>query len=155
MKHSCAVLLVLLLARAPSTHQALAQQTDITEPGRQDPRQGEVRGLELEQNYPNPFSNETRIPLALGQDLFEEDRPVIVTVYIYNVLRQVVAIPTVLDHGGASGAPVKELRFDTPGRYTLYWDGRDSGSQQVATGIYFCQATANGERAVMKMIVAR
>ena len=155
MKHSCAVLLVLLLARAPSSHQLLAQQTDIAEPGRADRRQGEVRGLELEQNYPNPFRDETRIPLILGPDLFEEGRSVIVTVQIYNVLRQVVAIPTVLDHPSAAGQPVRELRFDQPGRYLLYWDGRDSSGRPVASGIYFCQVTANRERAVLKMIVTR
>ena len=155
MKHSCAVLLVLLLARAPSSYQLLAQQTDIAELGRQEPRQGEVRGLELEQNFPNPFRDETRIPLVLGPDLFEEGLGVVVRVRIFNVLRQVVAIPTILDHPAAGGTAAPELRFEGPGRYMLYWDGRDSAGREVASGIYFCQALAGRERAVVKMVVTR
>ena len=117
--HSFAVLLVLLLAQGPNP-QALAQQTDTAEPGLLE-AQEEVRGVELGPNYPNPFKDETRIHLELGSDLFEDGRPVIVTARIFNVLRQVVAIPTVLDHPSAAGQPALEVRFDQPGRYTL-WD---------------------------------
>ena len=87
MKHSKAVLLVLLLALLPGIPQAVAQQTDNSV-APQDTVPREEHGLELEQNYPNPFSDETRIPLVLGQDLFEEGRPVVVTVRIYNVFHR-------------------------------------------------------------------
>lgn len=154
MRHSYAVLLVLLLARLPVLPPALAQQTDNTTAA-QDTVPGEPRGLELEQNYPNPFSVETRIPLVLGGDLFEDGRPVIVTARIYNVLRQQVATPTALDHPIAVGQPVIELRFDAPGRYLLYWDGTDRGGQQVASGIYFCHVVGNRQQAVVKLVVSR
>ncbi len=151
--HSFAVLLVLLLAQGPNP-QALAQQTDTAEPGLLE-AQEEVRGVELGPNYPNPFKDETRIHLELGSDLFEDGRPVIVTARIFNVLRQVVAIPTVLDHPSAAGEPALEVRFDQPGRYTLYWDGRDGSGLQVSSGIYFLQVFANRARALRKMIVTR
>lgn len=156
MKHSHAVLLVLLLAGASSSPEVLAQQTDSTvDSALQDARQEEVRGVALEQNYPNPFRDETRIPFVLGPDLFQEGRPAVVTVRIYNVLRQLVAVPIALDHPSAAGQPALELSFDAPGRYLLYWDGRDRSGQPVSSGIYFCQIIANGAQAVRKMIVTR
>ena len=86
MKHSSAVLLiVLLLARASFNSEAIAQQTDsIAAP--QETRQEEVRGVTLEQNYPNPFGRDTRIPFVLGADLFEDGRSVVVSVRVYNSL---------------------------------------------------------------------
>ena len=154
MKHSKAVLLVLLLVLSPGVPEAAAQQTDNSATP-QDTVQREERGLELEQNYPNPFSDETRIPLVLGSDLFEDGRPVLVTVRIYNVLRQPVAIPTALDHPMGSGQPASELRYDVPGRYMLYWDGTDRSGQPVSSGIYFCHVVANRSQDVIKMVVAR
>jgi hypothetical protein len=110
MKHSKAVLLVLLLVLLPGVPEAAAQQTDNSA-APQDTLPREEHGLELEQNYPNPFSDETRIPLVLGVDLFEDGRPVIVTARIYNVLRQPVAVPAALDHPMGSGQPASELRY--------------------------------------------
>ncbi len=153
MKHSKAVLLVLLLVLLPGVPEAAAQQTDNSA-APQDTLPREEHGLELEQNYPNPFSDETRIPLVLGSDLFEDGRPVVVSVRIYNVLRQLVAIPTALDHPMGS-LPALELRYDVPGRYMLYWDGADRSGQPVSSGIYFCHVVANRSQDVIKMVVAR
>ncbi len=154
------VLLVLLIARVLLSPEVLAQQTDSTAgPLQTDLQQEEVRGVALEQNFPNPFSNETRIPFILGEDLFEDGRTVVVTVRIFNVLRQIVAIPTAIDHPMYDGRPVSELRYDAPGRHLLHWDGRDTGGREVSSGIYFCQIiVTNGARAardVRKMIVTR
>jgi len=156
LKHSFAVLLVLLMATAATLSEAVAQQTDTAAalPGA-EPQQEEPRGVALEPNYPNPFSRETRIPFVLGADLFQDDRPVVVTVRIYNVLRQIVAIPIALDHPTASGQPAQELRYEAPGRYLLLWDGRDVNGQAVSSGIYFCEIIANRSRDVGKMIVTR
>jgi hypothetical protein len=155
MKHSLTVLLVLLLASIASVPEAIAQETDTTAVPRDETGQDEVRGVALEQNYPNPFNYETRIPFVLGEDMFEDGRPVVVSVRIYNVLRQPIAVPTAFDHPSAAGQPALELRYDMPGRYELYWDGRDRGGQPVPSGIYFCHVTANRSQNVLKMIVAR
>ena len=154
LKHSRTVLLVLLLARAASSPELIAQQSDSTAV-QQEPRQGEVRGVELEPNYPNPFTRETRIPFVLAPDLFQDGQPVLVSVRIYNVLRQPIAIPIILDHPTAAGQSAQKLRFDTPGRYELYWDGTDRGGQQVASGMYFCEIVANRSRDVRRMLVTR
>lgn len=155
MKHSCAVLLVLLLARIPAATEAFAQQTDSTAVP-QDPRQTEeVRGVALEQNYPNPFRRETRIPFVLGEDLFQDGQPVVVTVRIFNVLRQMVAVPIALDHPTATGMPAQDLKYESAGRYELYWDGTDRNGQPVSSGIYFVQIIANRSTDVRKMIVTR
>jgi hypothetical protein len=154
MKHSFAVLLVLLLARLPASPEAFAQQTDSTAippSGAQE----EASGVQLEPNYPNPITRETRIPFLLGADLFEGGRQVVVSVRIYNVLRQQVSTPTAVDHPTAAGRPVTELSYDSPGRYELYWDGRDQAGQLVPSGIYFCQIVAGRSTDVRKMIVTR
>jgi hypothetical protein len=154
MKHSFAVLLVLLLARFPASPDAFAQQTDSTATPPSE-LQDEASGVQLEPNYPNPFNRETRIPFLLADDLFEDGRQVVVNVRIFNVLRQQVAIPTAVDHPSAAGRPVQELRYDMPGRYELYWDGRDQAGQPVPSGIYFCQIVAGRSTDVRKMIVTR
>ncbi|UCC74447.1 MAG: hypothetical protein JSV86_07800 [Gemmatimonadota bacterium] len=153
-KHRIAVLLVLLLARGLISPEVSAQQTDSTAV-QQDPRQAEVRGVQLEPNYPNPFSRETRIPFILGADLFEDGRAAIVSIRIYNLLRQPIAIPTAIDHPTAAGQPVQELRYDAPGRYEVFWDGTDRSGRRVPSGVYFCEIIANRSRAVSRLAVTR
>jgi len=154
LKHRYAVLLVLLLARGAASPEVFAQQTDTTAV-LQDPRQTEASGVALEQNYPNPFTRETRIPFVLGEDLFQDGRPVVVTARIFNVLRQQVAIPTALDHPTGAGQPAWELTYEAPGRYVLYWDATDRNGSPVSSGIYFCQLYANRQQALIRMIVTR
>ena len=157
MRHRYSVLLVLLLAQVGNSPEAFAQRTDLDADSSrlgQDPQE-EIRGVVLEQNYPNPFNTETRIPFVLAPDLFEDGRSVVVTVRVFNVLRQHIATPIIADHPFASGQPAIGVTFDRAGRYELLWDGNDSGGHRVASGIYFCQIAANGSRDVIKMIVRR
>ncbi len=156
MRHSSfAVLLVLMLVRIPCSPEVFAQQTDTTAAGQQEAQEEEVRGVALEQNYPNPFRRDTRIPFVLGADLFQEGRSPLVNVQIYNILHQPVAVPTALDHPSATGQPVRQLRYDRPGRYLLYWDGTDDSGRRVNSGIYFCQITAGRSQALLKLVVSR
>lgn len=156
MRHSrYAVLLVLLLAGMPDSPEAFAQQNDTTTAVQQESQESEPRGVALEQNYPNPFRRDTRIPFVLGEDLFENGRAVVVSVRIYNVLGQLVSVPTALDHPGAAGQPALELRYDRPGRYLLYWDGTDQNGRRVNSGIYFCRITANRSQDLLKIAVSR
>ncbi|MGD2151952.1 MAG: hypothetical protein PVG79_01715 [Gemmatimonadales bacterium] len=153
-RHRSAVLLVLLLCSGPASLEVSAQQTDNTA-SLQDAQQGEVRGVRLEPNYPNPFSHETRIPFVLGADLFEDGRPVVVTVRIYNLLHQEIAIPEALDHPTGAGQPLQELRYEAPGRYLAYWDGTDQAGRRVSSGVYFCEIRANRARDVSRIAVTR
>lgn len=119
------------------------------------PPGGRERGFRLEQNYPNPFNPTTRIPFVLEADVFEGGRPAIVSIRIYNVLQQLVAIPTALNHPSGTGVPVLDLVYTEPGRNEAYWDGRDRQGREVASGVYYLQLVVNGESVVRKMIVAK
>lgn len=112
-------------------------------------------GFQLGQNYPNPFNPETKIPFVLKEDLFDSGQPVMVSVRIFNVLRQFVAAPTALGHPGGDDVPLVQLEYDYPGRYEAYWDGHDEFGNQVASGVYFVQLTVNGRSQVMKMFVTK
>lgn len=125
------------------------------EGGEVPPSQEEERGFRLEQNYPNPFSPETRIPYVLYEDLFEDGAPVVVSVRIFNVLQQFVAAPVALGHPEGEGVPCIDLEYTFPGRYEAYWDGRDQHGNLVAEGIYFVQLTVNGKSVARKMWVTR
>src|SRR5262245_10453525 len=57
------------------------------------PNPGVKPPVELRQNYPNPFNPATTIPFALGGNLFANGHRPRVSLKIYNVLAQLVAIP--------------------------------------------------------------
>ena len=78
-----------------------------------------------------------------------------VSVRIFNVLRQFIAAPTALGHPRGDGVELVQLEFDYPGRYEAYWDGHDEFGNQVASGVYFVQLTVNGRSQVMKMFVTK
>lgn len=117
---------------------------------------GNRGGFKLEQNFPNPFNPVTRIPFTLGEELFRNGKPAEVTIRVYNVLRQLVAVPTALDHPSGNATPVERLEYATPGRHMAYWDGLDKDGRKVASGIYFVLMSVNGEPPlVVKITVAK
>ena len=116
---------------------------------------GQANGFQLEQNYPNPFNPETRIPFVLGEELFADGRPVVVSLRIFNLLQQVVASPVALGHPAGEGVQMIQLEYTQPGRYEAFWDGTDQSGQQVASGIYFMQLTVNGVSKNRKMYVLK
>ncbi len=114
------------------------------------------RGFQLQQNFPNPFNPETRIPFGLQEDMFRDGKPVVVTIRIYNVLHQLVAIPTALNHPAGNGAAVENLDYTTPGTHLAYWDGLDVRGRKVASGLYIVSLEVNGRRATpIKITVAK
>jgi len=88
----------------------------------------------LYQNVPNPFNMTTQIVF----DLPEDSR---VTIIIYNLL----------------GRPVKTVHDDfvQAGQHKVIWDGRTDHGEQVPTGLYFVQATANHYRFTRKMVLVK
>jgi len=107
-------------------------------------------------NYPNPFKSETRIPFELEDALFEEGKPVMVSIRIYNILSQFVAAPLALGHRGGEGLPLLQLEYTAPGRYEAHWDGRDRHGKQVASGVYFVQLRVDQRGpAVRRMFVTK
>src|ERR671921_2155036 len=53
--------------------------------------------VELKENYPNPFFPTTTIPFVISQEVCARGHQPVVTLKVYNVLVQVVAIPVLND----------------------------------------------------------
>src|SRR5438874_11083998 len=97
---------------------------------------GRDRGSQLNQNYPNPFNPTTTIPFTVLESDVVGSRPAVVTLRIYNVLQQLVAIPKAMNHPQGDVA-VENLEYDSPGLKEAFWDGTDRNGQKVASGIYY------------------
>lgn len=98
---------------------------------------------ELERNYPNPFNPETTIPFSIPESFFADGQRPVVSLRIYNVLAQLVAIPILQ----GSGEPLDDVRLDWngTGRYSAYWDGTVIGTgREAASGVYVYQLVVNG-----------
>jgi len=114
--------------------------------------------VELKQNYPNPFNPATTIPFTLNGDLFANGHRPKVSLKIYNVLAQLVAVP-ILQGTGQALADL-ELTCGTVGSspcaFTAYWDGMVQNSQnEAASGVYIYQLIVDGRRFTKKMIVMK
>jgi hypothetical protein len=120
----------------------------------QEPPQSSRSGFSLEQNYPNPFNPETRIPFLLGDELFAGGELPVVSIRIFNILQQLVAVPTALRHPMGE-VEVTSLEYPAPGRYEAFWDGNDVNGRQVASGIYLMQLSVNGVSQTRKMYVTK
>ena len=102
------------------------------------------QGFYLEQNYPNPVNPETWIPFHLEESLFQNGDSAVVTIRIFNILRQVVAIPLAVDHPDGR-ARVLNLTFTEPGRKVAYWDGKDTAGRRVPTAVYYVQMVVENQ----------
>lgn len=111
--------------------------------------------VELRQNYPNPFNPTTTIPFSLGGNLFANGHRPTVTLKIYNVLAQLVAIPILQ----GSGQPLEGVPVDCANpagcSFTAYWDGNVKGGAQASSGIYIYQLTVDGQRFTKKMLIMK
>jgi len=112
--------------------------------------------VELKQNYPNPFNPATTIPFALGGDAFANGHRPRVSLKIYNVLAQLVAVPVLQ----GTGEPLDKLELtcstSTGCAFTAYWDGNVANSgRQAASGVYIYQLTVDGARFTKKMVIMK
>jgi hypothetical protein len=112
--------------------------------------------IELKQNYPNPFNAATTIPFSLSGELFANGHRPVISVKIYNVLAQLVAV-AVLE---PTGEPLDNLGVSctspTGCSYAGRWDGvaRATG-RPAAAGVYIYQLVVDGRRFTKKMIVMK
>ncbi|MBN2016887.1 MAG: CotH kinase family protein [Candidatus Cloacimonetes bacterium] len=100
--------------------------------GIDDPNNDRVFSLK---NYPNPFTNQTKISFSLPQTEFVE-------VTIYNIKGQIV----------------KTLLKDScnPGEYSVMWDGKDNYGSDLKSGIYLYRLSVDGEpQMTEKMILMK
>jgi hypothetical protein len=114
--------------------------------------------VELKQNYPNPFNPATTIPFTLNGDLFANGHRPRVSLKIYNVLAQLVAVPIL--QGTGEDLDNLELTCGTAGSapcpFTAYWDGKVlKTDREAASGIYIYQLVVDGRRFTKKMIVMK
>ncbi len=99
-------------------------------------------GFELSQNWPNPFNATTLIRYHLPAVSYQRSA---VSLRVYNILGQEVR--TLIDEK------------QSPGYYSVVWNGRDDFRQEVSSGIYFYRLKVKGERLkatkTKKMILLR
>jgi len=113
--------------------------------------------VELKENYPNPFFPTTTIPFLISQDVCAKGHQPVVSLKIYNVLVQVVAIPVLTNASGSrtGGERLDSLRLRC-GEYHAFWDGKYlDGRGEATPGIYYYQLTVDGERFTRKMIAQK
>ena len=108
------------------------------------------------QNYPNPFNPETRgkFDIPCSNDPSVQSR---VSVTIYNLLAQLVAVPVLQGGTGnvAGGQPLQNVLL-TCGQYVWYWNGNyRNTNNEVSSGIYMYVIEVDGQRTVKKMLVTK
>ncbi len=86
--------------------------------------------------YPTPSAGHVHLTLQLGEAVAPGQRV------------------ELLDVGGRR---VRELALPSHdmGRMTVEWDGRDSGGQTVAAGVYFARVRVSGRSLVQRLVIAR
>ena len=113
----------------------------------------------LEQNYPNPFNPETRIPFSIGgyPSCTDPSHLYKVTLRIYNVLMQLVAVPVIQGGAGnvAGGQPLQNVLVPC-GQYIAYWNGNYlNTSKEAASGVYVYALAVDGQKLLNKMVVMK
>jgi len=129
----------------------------LTAQGSQNPGRERNPGV-LKQNYPNPFNPETRIPFTIGDEKCEDPgRQYKVSLRIYNILSQLVAIPVLQGGtGGVAGGQRLVNVMLTCGDYVAYWDGKYMGTKnEVASGVYLYELRIDGRSLVNRMLVTK
>jgi hypothetical protein len=153
MKHRWAACVVMLALGAIMPRSSRAQGTTLPRQPANSERSSP--GFQLGQNYPNPFNPTTTIPFTIGDaPACSDGKAHVVTLRIFNVLGQVVAIPILQGGPVAAGQPVASLRLSC-GSYTAYWNGNDATGRQVASGVYVYVIEVDGSRGAKKMLVMK
>ena len=135
-------LVLALWCLAPESAAGQSAQPD------QQPR-GRKSGI-LGQNYPNPSNPDTTIPFTLACD-DGDGGDYVVSLRIYNVLAQLVAIPVLQGQTDV----IDNIRLPC-GDYLAFWDGKVRGTGREATsGIYIYELVVDGERTAKKLYIAR
>ena len=129
----------------------------LTAQGTQNPAPARKSGA-LKQNYPNPFNPETRIPFTVGDEKCEDpSRQHRVSLRIYNILSQLVAIPVLQGGtGGVAGGVKLANVMLTCGDYVAYWNGKYDGTEnEAASGVYLYELRIDATSIVRRMLITK
>ena len=152
MKHRWPALLI-VLASSALLWSGVTGQTTTPPPATQ-----RAAGT-LEPNWPNPFNPETTIPFSLGMEgtppsCKDPSRTYRVSLTIYNILSQVVAIP-IVQGGAKAGEPLHNLLLGCD-KYNAFWDGKVRGTDAKApSGTYIYILEIDGARLVRRMSIKK
>lgn len=107
-----------------------------------------------QQSHTNPFNPATTIPFRVSGELFLKGHRPVVSLRIYNVLAQLVAIPIL--RGTDKALDSLALSCPTPlgCAYSAYWDGFVANTgKPAASGVYIYQLVIDGKRFTRKILV--
>ena len=107
--------------------------------------------VELGEGISDSVTGSTTIPFSILPEVCSKGHIPTVSLKIFNVLVQVVAIPGL--EGEAPGS-LGGTRLKC-GAYRVQWDGRKLDGRPATTGVYYYQLTVDGERFTRKLIVQR
>ena len=96
-------------------------------------------------------------PSAISWQCEEHGRLYKVTVRIYNLLKQVVAVPLLQEGSGSGGTgqPLENVLLSCD-RYVAYWDGKaQNTAEPVPRGIYLYVLEVDGSQKLRRMFVRR
>lgn len=100
--------------------------------------------IELQHNRFNPV---TTIPFKLSGTLFLKGHRPVVSLRIYNVLAQLVAIPVLRGSGKALDSLALSCPTQLGCAYSAYWDGFVATTgKPAASGVYIFQLVVDGQR---------
>lgn len=107
--------------------------------------------VELGEGVADTATGSITIPFSILPEVCSRGHIPAVSLKVYNVLVQVVAIPALEGEapGSLSGTRLK------CGTYRVKWDGRQLDGRPATTGVYYVQLTVDGERFTRKLIVQR
>ena len=143
MKLRWAALTVVLALSALMPRGASAQTSQ--------PPSGQRRSGSVGQNYPNPFNPATRLPFIIGDTAQCDGSRHRVSLRIYNLLAQVVAIPVIEGASSTTGGgePIENIELEC-GRYVAFWNGKYlSTSRDAASGVYMYRLEVDGRTAAV------
>ena len=122
------------------------------------PRVGQSQGSKSEvkrkpvstlgQNYPNPYNPDTHIPFSLACSETDPGKKFRVSMRVFNVLAQLVAVPELRgSSGGVAGGQKLQNVLLPCGSYTAFWDGKyERTKREVASGVYIFALDVDGAR---------
>ncbi len=94
----------------------------------------EISFVNITDNYPNPFENNTLIEFSLLSDCHLE-------IDVYDLFGNVIKN---IDNS-----------FFRKGKHTVTWDGTSDGNEDVAPGVYYCTLRSNKGAIINKMLKIR